>query len=334
MVSFCYGDIMSKEFNKLMNAHEVDDKDYVNSVEQVKARIKDEFENYDEFLSYLESDEKAAEAFFDYSGSKPYLFSVIPVRKSDRLYVKKHTATQRPYYHSHAFYEIIFVQNGKCGFFHYPSGESYAIDRGSACLVAPGAVHALARAGKRDVILKAVVPKEIFDGILLEDEKTSEGEIAVFENVGDRAQSYFQNFVAENGKDTPLSRISERGWLALFLAELFREKEEKGGDIIEKLDIYLDNNLKNARLSDFAAYVGYAPDYVSRVIKRVTGTSFKEAVETEKLAYAKVLLCTTDMPVERVAAECGYANASGLYKQFTATYGITPARYRKARKKS
>ena len=107
MVSFCYGDIMSKEFNKLINAHEVDDKDYVHDVDAVRERIKEEFENADEFLSYLEKDEKAAKAFFDYSGSKPYLFSVIPVRKSDRLYVKKHTATQRPYYHSHAFYEII-----------------------------------------------------------------------------------------------------------------------------------------------------------------------------------------------------------------------------------
>ena len=312
--------------------HEESDRDYIHDINEIKARIAEEFENADEFLTYLNADEKAAKAFFDYSGSKPYLFSVIPVRKSYRLYVKKHTATQRPYYHSHAFYEIIFVQNGKCGFFHYPSGERYVIDRGSVCLFAPGAVHALARAGERDVILKAVVPKEIFDGILLEDEKMGEGEIAVFENVGDRAQSYFLNFVAENGKDTPLSRVSERGWLALFLTELFREKEEKGGDIIEKLDIYLDNNLKNARLSDFAAYVGYAPDYVSRVIKRVTGTSFKEAVETEKLAYAKVLLCTTDMPVERVAAECGYANASGLYKQFTATYGITPAQYRESQR--
>ena len=315
---------MSKEFEKLMFFHEESDRDYIHDINEIKVRIAEEFENADEFLTYLNADEKAAKAFFDYSGTKPYLFSVIPVRKSDRLYVKKHTATQRPYYHSHA--------NGKCGFFHYPSGERYAIDRGSVCLFAPGAVHALARAGERDVILKAVVPKEIFDGILLEDEKMGEGEIAVFENVGDRAQSYFLNFVAENGKDTPLSRVSERGWLALFLAELFREKEEKGGDIIEKLDIYLDNNLKNARLSDFAAYVGYAPDYVSRVIKRVTGTSFKEAVETEKLAYAKVLLCTTDMPVERVAAECGYANASGLYKQFTATYGITPAQYRESQR--
>lgn len=233
---------MSKEFEKLMFFHEESDRDYIHDINEIKARIAEEFENADEFLTYLNADEKAAKAFFDYSGSKPYLFSVIPVRKSYRLYVKKHTATQRPYYHSHAFYEIIFVQNGKCGFFHYPSGERYAIDRGSVCLFAPGAVHALARAGERDVILKAVVPKEIFDGILLEDEKMGEGEIAVFENVGDRAQSYFLNFVAENGKDTPLSRVSERGWLALFLAELFREKEEKGGDIIENL-IYISTTI-------------------------------------------------------------------------------------------
>lgn len=325
---------MSKEFEKLMRSHEDSDKDYINSIEEVKARIKEEFENADEFLSYLERDERAAKAFFDYSGSKPYLFSIIPVRKSDRLYVKKHTATQRPYYHSHAFYEVILVQNGKCGLFSYPSGERYYIDRGSACIVAPGSVNALERAGKRDVILKAVVPKEIYDGIFLEGERGKEGEIAVFENVGDRAQSYFQNFVEENGKDTSQSRMSERGWLALFLAELYREKEERGGDIVEKLDIYLDNNLKSAKLSDFAAFVGYNPDYVSRVIKRDTGRSFRETLETEKLEYAKVLLSTTDMSVERVAAECGYANASGFYKQFAATYGITPARFRAAKKKS
>lgn len=325
---------MSKEFKKLMQSHEDSDKDYIDSIEEVKARIKEEFENAEEFLSYLERDEKAAKAFFDYSGSKPYLFSVVPVRKSEKLYVKKHTATQRPYYHSHAFCEIIFVQNGKCGFFYYPGGERYAIGRGSACVVAPGGIHALERAGKSDVILKAVIPEEILKDIFFDSETVKEGEISVFENIGDAAQTYFQNFVAESVKDAPLSRISERGWLSLFLAELYREKEENGGDIIEKLDIYLENNLKNARLSDFAAYVGYTPDYVSRVIKRETGSSFKEAVGTEKLAYAKVLLSTTDMSVESVAAECGYANASGLYKQFTATYGITPARYRKAQKKS
>lgn len=325
---------MSKEFEKLMNAHEADDRDYVNDREAVTDRIKEEFANADEFLAYLGRDVAAEKAFFDYSGNRPYPFGVVPVRKSVRLYVKKHTATQRPYYHSHSFYEIIFVQNGKCGFFHYPSGERYAIDRGSACVVAPGSVHALERAGKRDVILKAVVPTEIFDGIFLEGDKVRKGEIAVFENVGDKAHSYFQNFVAENGKDMPLSRISERGWLTLFLAELYREKDERGGDIVEKLDIYFEKNLKNARLCDFAAYVGYNPDYVSRVIKRYTGKSFREAVEIEKLAYAKVLLSTTDMSVERVAAECGYANSSGFYKQFTATYGITPARYRAAQKKS
>lgn len=55
---------MSKEFKKLMQSHEDSDKDYIDSIEEVKARIKEEFENAEEFLSYLERDEKAAKAFF------------------------------------------------------------------------------------------------------------------------------------------------------------------------------------------------------------------------------------------------------------------------------
>ena len=86
---------MSKEFDKLMSAHEESDRYYIDDINEVRARVKEEFENADEFLSYIESDEKAAKAFFDYSGSKPYLFSVIPVRKSDRLYVKDNFRAER-----------------------------------------------------------------------------------------------------------------------------------------------------------------------------------------------------------------------------------------------
>lgn len=323
---------MSKEFEKLMFFHEESDRDYIHDINEIKARIAEEFENADEFLTYLNADEKAAKAFFDYSGTKPYLFDVIPVRKSDRLYVKKHTATQRPYYHSHAFYEIIFVQNGKCGFFHYPSGERYAIDRGSACLVAPGAVHAIGRASKKDVILKAVIPKEIFEDIFKGVLPVSYGEIRTFDSIGDRAQAYFQNFTKENSHEDKISRITEKAWLTLFLAELFIGKKEKVGDIAEKFGYYIKENLKTASSAGFAKSVGYNPDYLSRVLRRLTGKSFKESVTDVRLKTAKELLKTTDMSVESVSAETGYQNASGFYKQFTATFGITPAQYRESQR--
>lgn len=335
MISFYqykYGGYMSKEFEKLMLSHEEIDRDYVKDISTVKERVKEEIENADEFLSMLGSDEAAAKAFFDYSSSRPVKFSVLPVRKSDRLYVKKHTATQRPYYHAHSFYELIFVQNGKCECFSYPDGARYRIDKGGVCLCAPGSVHALARAGKKDVILKAVVPAKIFEEMLGENTLIARGVSRVFDNAGDRAIEYFQNFTRENGDLSSFARIAEKKWLALFIVELFRDKYEKGGDIVEKFDIYAEKNLKGATLEGFARFAGYNPDYVTRVLKRETGKTFKDNVSDMRMALAKSLLKNTDMSVESVAAESGYQNASGLYKQFIATFGMTPTQYRKSQR--
>ena len=323
---------MSKEFDKLMSAHEESDRYYIDDINEVRERVKEEFENADKFLSYLEKDERAAKAFFDYSGSKPYTFSVIPIRKSDKLYVKKHTATQRPYYHSHSFYEIIFVQSGKCEFFDYPDGERIRIDKGGACICAPESVHALLKAGKKDVILKAVIPCNVYNEITGNICLSEYGKIKIIENVNDKAYEYFVYFVRENGLNSPFARIAEKSWLSLFILELFNVKSARGGNILEKFDEYLKHNIKCATLSGFAKYVGYAPDYVGRVLKNQAGETFKELLTSSRLIKAKMLLKTTDRKIESIAAECGYRNSSGFYKQFTGAYGITPTQYRKTEK--
>ena len=322
---------MSKEFDKLMSAHEECDRHYIESEEEVRMRIKDEFENAEEFVSYLEKDKKAATAFFDYSGVKPYAFSVIPVRKSDKLYVKKHTATQRPYYHSHEFYEIIFVPSGKCELYLYPDGDKIRIDKGNVCICAPKSVHALSRAGKKDVILKPVVPCNVFREVAGDLCVVENGVIKICENVNDKAYDYFLNFAMENGTDSSLANIAGKSWLILFIVELMKGKSGKGGDIVQKFDEYMKDNLKCATLTGFARFVGYNPDYVSRVLRRATGASYKENVTDIRLKKAKELLKNTDLSTDRVATETGYLNASGFYKQFTSTFGITPAQYRKSR---
>ena len=47
---------MSKEFDKLMSAHEESDRYYIDDINEVRARVKEEFENADKFLSYLQID--------------------------------------------------------------------------------------------------------------------------------------------------------------------------------------------------------------------------------------------------------------------------------------
>lgn len=44
---------------------------------------------------------------------------------------------------------------------------------------------------------------------------------------------------------------------------------------------------------------------------------------------AAKLLAQTELPVEQVAAEVGYADPSAFYRQFSAAFGMTPGEYRR-----
>ena len=323
---------MSKEFEKLMCAHEESDKYYIESIKEIKARVKEEFENADEFLEYLESDEKTAQAFFDYSGTKPYSFRIIPVRKSNELYVKKHTSTQRPYYHSHAFYELIFVQSGKGAYFSYPQGEKIAISKGDVCLCAPGSINALARAAKKDVVIKFVIPAELSKACFPLSDLIENGEIKIFSDVGDKAASFLVNALKESGKSSKYCTEQQKAWLTLFFASITQEKEAVKGDVVQKFEKYVQSSLRTADLSGFAKFAGYNTDYAARLFKQATGKTFCAALTDLRLKRAKKLLKESDITVEGVALAVGFANASGLYKQFSASFGITPAKYRRSAK--
>lgn len=321
---------MSKEFEKLMCAHEERDRYYIDSTEEVKFRVREEFENADEFLAYLEGDEKAAQAFFDYSGTKPYPLKIIPVRKSNELYVKKHTSTQRPYYHSHAFYELIFVQSGKGAYFSYPEGEKIAISKGDVCLCAPGSVNALARAAKKDIVIKFVIPTEFSKCVFPLSDLIENGEIKIFSDIGDKTAGFLVNALEEYGKGSKYGAEQVKAWLTLFFAGIKQEKEAAKGDVVQKFEKYVQFSLRTANLSGFAKYAGYNSDYAARLFKQATGKTFCSVLTDLRLKHAKKLLKETDITVEGIALAVGFANASGLYKQFSASFGITPAKYRRS----
>jgi transcriptional regulator GlxA family with amidase domain len=66
-----------------------------------------------------------------------------------------------------------------------------------------------------------------------------------------------------------------------------------------------------------------------RRFKLATGMSPMEYVHTVRLEEIKQLLETTDLPVEAVAIEVGYEDASFFGRLFKRKVGLTPAQYRK-----
>lgn len=79
-----------------------------------------------------------------------------------------------------------------------------------------------------------------------------------------------------------------------------------------------------------AAKVNVDRSYLSRVFHREMGLTISEYIERIRLSRASDLLYMTDMGLGEVAAECGYANAEALARNFKEIRGITPSEYRRS----
>ena len=91
-----------------------------------------------------------------------------PVRVSSGISIRKHTLCQIPYYHTHDFYELIYVYQGNAG--QYLPGEKSALEMraGDICLLTPGKIHAMLPSETYDIILKMILPRQLMRQILEE----------------------------------------------------------------------------------------------------------------------------------------------------------------------
>lgn len=319
---------MNKRFEKIIKLHEKEDCDYIYSREEILDRVKDEFLNADDIMGLIESDKDFADSFFDYSRT-PTEWKIIPVRKSDRFYIKKHTLTQRPYFHDHGFYELIYAHKGK-SVQHIYRKEDVTLEEKSLCILAPGSIHALERSGKKDIILKAVIPVETFErtagGIL----SLERGEIRIFDRIDEQAEYCIYKIMQESYDKDKNWQIAANKYLSLLFVELVRIYGSTDREFTDKAEEYFASSLRQASLRGFAEYLGYSTGYAGRMIKKNTGKGFSELLGEQRLKKAKEMLLNTDMSIENIALEVGYKNSSGFYKQFCMSYGITPKEYRKA----
>ncbi len=82
-------------------------------------------------------------------------------------------------------------------------------------------------------------------------------------------------------------------------------------------------------LSRIADQFGLSNDYISMMIKKVTGTAFKEYLTELRLDQARQLLRERpDLTVNDVSLQVGYRKASNFIRKFKEKYGCTPAQYR------
>lgn len=91
---------------------------------------------------------------------------------------------------------------------------------------------------------------------------------------------------------------------------------------------YIETHYKNGTLADVAADTKQPAYYVSRLLKKHTGSNFKELLQERKLQQAAYLLSQTPLSVEAIMDAIGYDNSSYFYRRFREKYGCSPKEYR------
>lgn len=256
--------------------------------------------------------------------------TVVPIRTSNAFSIHKHTLCQIPYFHTHDFYELVYVLRGNCKqeFEHLPA--PLVLREKQACLLRPGIVHSISKCGSSDVILKFTIPEALFakaaQNVVGNELDTG---ICIFQASTTQVDFLVYMLLQENFYRNVFWDSAMEHYLSLLFVELARGPEYRSSALLFQLAEYFDADPCSATLSGFASFVGYSEHYTARLVKRHTGRSFLEVIVSLKMERAGKLLSESDASIADIAENLGYANASGLHKQFFAAYGMTPSAYRK-----
>jgi AraC-like DNA-binding protein len=98
--------------------------------------------------------------------------------------------------------------------------------------------------------------------------------------------------------------------------------------IMPALSLLRDPRRARVTLADAAAACGLSQSRFAVLFRNMMGVPFAKFALRARLAFAAHRLLTTDLPVERIAAEAHFADASHLHRHFVRHYGQTPASYR------
>lgn len=108
---------------------------------------------------------------------------------------------------------------------------------------------------------------------------------------------------------------------------------DKEQDRMDRVMEYIRKHYRNAiSLQDIADELYLSTTYLSKYIRKNSGKSFGELINSVRLSHAMEDLMYTDTPVIRIAVDNGFASVAALNKVFKEIYHMTPSEYRKKKR--
>jgi AraC family transcriptional regulator, transcriptional activator of pobA len=124
--------------------------------------------------------------------------------------------------------------------------------------------------------------------------------------------------------------------LTLLLIDLARMADDVVGDLrrsgeplIADVFAVIDRRIAEPlSLRDVARELGLTPGHLTTVVRRRTGRTVQEWITERRMADARALLSTTELPISEVARRVGIADPGYFARLFRTTHGVSPRSWR------
>lgn len=271
---------------------------------------------------------------------------------SDGSLIKTRVHTRFTHFpeHTHDYVEAVYMCSGETT--HIINGKSLTLKEGELLFLGQGVRQEILPASLHDVAVNFIIQPSFFDKTLemLGDEDTPIKSFILSSLFSEENTGYLHFKVAgilpiqnliENLLWTLIYKTqSKRNINQLTMGLLFIQLlnhtdklvyERREDRAIMELLQYIEENYKDASLSEAAERLHYDFFWLSHEIKNRTGKTYTEHLQEKRLSRAASLLKSTVLSVEEVALSVGYENKSYFHRIFSARYGTSPKKYRSSK---
>ena len=249
------------------------------------------------------------------------------------------------------FYTVSIKHNADCKFNY---GQNYYdFDEGVLAFMEPGQIAAAAQSGNTrsdgwllvfhpDLIRNYPIGKNIknygfFSYAVNEALHLSESEEEMIGEIFKNIEKEYNHSIDQFSQDVMVSQIELLlNYSNRFYNRQFITRKTASNDLLTKVEALLDEYFKNDKILEsglptvqfFADKLNLSPNYLSDMLRIITGQSTQQHIHNKLIEKAKEALSTTNLTVSEIAYQLGFEHPQSFSKLFKTKMNVSPLEYR------
>ena len=285
------------------------------------------------------------------SGKSFVIHSHKLTEKGNLLSIRPHTRFTEFPRHTHNFVEIMYMCRGTTRHVINDTTE-LTLETGDLLILNQHACHSIARADENDIAVNFIIQPEFLDtafdmigpdnhlsrlllgGLRAQSSERSYLHFRIHDilPIQNLIENMIWSLVNRQPNHRHINRITMGVLFTLLLNHTDRltdsPKTGSSDPIVVEIIKEIEENYKNASLSQIARKRGVSVAYLSRLVKKSTDRTYKELLQEKRLSKATQLLRETRLSVQDIIHAVGYDNTGYFFRLFEKKYNVSPRNYR------